>query len=148
MATNDEGETIQTVIIGEQEFIIYPTRPADGIEGEVPTFPGILQQALVANGSVYLKQISNDVDLIRLVDNDTSGYWSLAIVYPGSGSDVDLHLRYNGATMVVFNHHGKINLLLASMPIYANNAAALAGALVAGQLYRTGGDPDAVCIVH
>jgi len=31
---------------------------------------------------------------------------------------------------------------------FANNAAAIAGGLVAGDLYRTGGDPDTVCIVH
>lgn len=37
---------------------------------------------------------------------------------------------------------------LAALSIYANNAAAIAGGLVAGDLYRTGGDPDPVCIVH
>lgn len=31
---------------------------------------------------------------------------------------------------------------------YANNAAAISGGLVAGDLYRTGGDPDTVCVVH
>ena len=31
---------------------------------------------------------------------------------------------------------------------YANNAAAKAGGLVAGDLYRTGADPDVVCVVH
>jgi len=34
------------------------------------------------------------------------------------------------------------------LTIYANNAAALAGGLVAGNLYRTGADPDTVCVVH
>jgi len=34
------------------------------------------------------------------------------------------------------------------LPIYANNAAALAGGLRAGSLYRTGADPDVVCVVH
>jgi hypothetical protein len=33
-------------------------------------------------------------------------------------------------------------------PMYANNNAAVAGGLTAGQVYRTGGDPDALCIVH
>lgn len=32
--------------------------------------------------------------------------------------------------------------------VYANNAAALAGGLVAGDTYRSGGDPDVLCIVH
>lgn len=38
--------------------------------------------------------------------------------------------------------------LTTDLPTYANNAAALAGGLVAKDLYRTGGDPDLVCIVH
>jgi len=34
------------------------------------------------------------------------------------------------------------------LSIYANNAAAIAGGLVAGQLYRTNADPDTICVVH
>lgn len=34
------------------------------------------------------------------------------------------------------------------LPIFANNAAAIAGGLSAGALYRTGADPDPVCVVH
>lgn len=36
----------------------------------------------------------------------------------------------------------------ASLDAYADNAAALAGGLTAGQYYRTGGDPDLVAVVH
>ena len=35
-----------------------------------------------------------------------------------------------------------------TLPVYVNNAAAIAGGLVTGQLYRTSADPDTVCIVH
>ena len=35
-----------------------------------------------------------------------------------------------------------------SLPAYANNAAAKAGGLVAGNIYRTGGNPDLICVVH
>jgi len=35
-----------------------------------------------------------------------------------------------------------------TLPVYADNAAAILGGLVAGQFYRSNGDPDAVCIVH
>lgn len=31
---------------------------------------------------------------------------------------------------------------------YADNAAAITGGLAAGDFYRTGGDPDLVCVVH
>ena len=35
-----------------------------------------------------------------------------------------------------------------SLPVYVNNAAALVGGLGAGRIYRTGLDPDTVCVVH
>ena len=41
---------------------------------------------------------------------------------------------------------GKIQMI--GLPVYANNAAAIAGGLTAGSLYRTGADPDPVCVVH
>lgn len=37
---------------------------------------------------------------------------------------------------------------LHQLPVYGNNAAALAGGLMAGNLYRTGANPDPVCVVH
>ena len=37
---------------------------------------------------------------------------------------------------------------LAGLSVYANNAAAVTGGLAVGDLYRTGGDPDTVCVVH
>jgi len=39
-------------------------------------------------------------------------------------------------------------LHVVGLPVYANNAAAIAGGLTAGALYRTGSDPDQVCVVH
>jgi hypothetical protein len=39
-------------------------------------------------------------------------------------------------------------LQVVGLPVYANNAAAVAGGLTAGALYRTGADPDPVCVVH
>jgi hypothetical protein len=39
-------------------------------------------------------------------------------------------------------------LAVTGLPIYANNAAAIAGGLAAGDFYRLGGDPDHVCVVH
>jgi hypothetical protein len=35
-----------------------------------------------------------------------------------------------------------------NLPAYANNAAAVTGGLVAGDLYRTNADPDTICVVH
>jgi hypothetical protein len=49
------------------------------------------------------------------------------------------------------NASGKLtlaNLKVTGLAVYANNAAAIAGGLSAGDLYRTGADPDPVCVVH
>lgn len=39
-------------------------------------------------------------------------------------------------------------LHVVGLPVFANNAAAVAGGLTAGAFYRTGGDPDLVSVVH
>lgn len=39
-------------------------------------------------------------------------------------------------------------LHVVGLPVYANNAAAISGGLTAGAFYRTGADPDPVCVVH
>lgn len=38
--------------------------------------------------------------------------------------------------------------MFADLPVYASNADAIAGGLRLFQPYRTGGDPDVVCVVH
>lgn len=43
---------------------------------------------------------------------------------------------------------GKLQISSNLLPVYANNAAAKAGGLVAGSFYRSGGDPDSINIVH
>ena len=42
----------------------------------------------------------------------------------------------------------KSSLDVVGLPIYADNAAAITGGLVAGSFYRTGADPDPINVVH
>jgi hypothetical protein len=35
-----------------------------------------------------------------------------------------------------------------ALPVYVNNAGAIAGGLMVGQFYRLNGDPDHICVVH
>ena len=51
----------------------------------------------------------------------------------------------NGA---VFHLEGSNTFIFSQLSVYANNAAAISGGLIAGTLYRTGSDPDQICIVH
>ena len=59
--------------------------------------------------------------------------------------------KVNNSEKASINKDGKFSgttAKLTGLPVYANNAAALAGGLVAGDLYRTGADPDPVMVVH
>jgi hypothetical protein len=57
-------------------------------------------------------------------------------------------LKDEEITWIIVSTSSSKGLNLPTLSAYANNAAALAGGLVAGDLYRTNGDPDVVCIVH
>jgi hypothetical protein len=77
-------------------------------------------------------------------------------LYVGNNADVDPSIIFDGdsndgqITYVedsdYFTFSARLNIT--GIPVYANNAAAIAGGLVAGDLYRTNGDPDLLCIVH
>jgi len=58
-----------------------------------------------------------------------------------------LFIRYNGYVGIGTTTPTS-KLQVTELPIYANNAAAVAGGLTAGAFYRTNADPDPVCVVH
>ena len=53
-----------------------------------------------------------------------------------------------GATLTTATLDAATSASITNLPVYANNAAAITGGLVAGNLYRTGADPDFVAVVH
>ena len=50
--------------------------------------------------------------------------------------------------VVPFVSNNAFMISLDQLPVYANNAAAIAGGLGAGNLYRSGSDPDVLSVVH
>ena len=48
----------------------------------------------------------------------------------------------------IYNDTNYILDKITDLPEYADNAAAIAGGLAVGDFYRTGADPDPVCVVH
>ena len=74
---------------------------------------------------------------------------SIVIVSNPIGTDPYIQMQAvdtsSNSVLVTLTPHA---LNISSLSAYANNAAAIAGGLEEGDLYRTGGDPDSVCIVH
>lgn len=83
--------------------------------------------------------------------NDAVGPW----LYVGAvGDNVTATYTINtadgglGAAIPSTNTTAGMEYRLTGLQIYANNAAALAGGLVAGDVYRSGADPDILRVVH
>ena len=77
--------------------------------------------AVAVGPDVFIAKGLNTIDLI--ISTDQAGRISAT-----SGADGQVRLR--------------------RVPVYANNAAAVAAGLGVGSIYRTGADPDPLCIVH
>lgn len=71
-----------------------------------------------------------------------------AMVDVDAGSGTRLYYKDNVAVVTRTLGVDAVGHYANSLPVFANNAAALAGGLDVGYLYRTGGDPDVVCVVH
>ncbi|MBF0497704.1 MAG: hypothetical protein HQK58_14200 [Deltaproteobacteria bacterium] len=64
----------------------------------------------------------------------------------GSTDACDVGIITNNIERITVLSSG--NVKIGGLSAYANNAAAVAAGLTAGVLYRTGADPDVVCVVH
>ena len=82
---------------------------------------------------------------------------SLASVFGAAGANGHLALAANGKEAMRIDGAGNVaigtedpksKLHVVGIPAFANNAAAIAGGLTPGAFYRTGGDPDVLCVVH
>lgn len=104
-------------------------------------------QKLNFPGSSYIRVRSSDSKMSMV-----SGSGALSLETPQSvqiyaNGGYQMNVGSSG-TYIGGNVAATSPLQVPNLPIYANNAAALAGGLTAGAFYRTGADPDPVCVVH
>ena len=78
---------------------------------------------------------------------DVEGGVAIGATYSGTSAAPSNGLIVEGNVGIgTTNPTSKLQIV--GLPVYANNAAAIAGGLTAGALYRTGADPDPVYVVH
>lgn len=88
---------------------------------------------------------------VGLVFYDGADWWIAMAVLPTTATPVahQFLTGYNAVTGVFTEGQpSATDINGTSLQVFANNAAAIAGGLVAGNLYRNGSDPDVVCVVH
>jgi len=123
-------------------------------------------QGVAAKGTGVMGQSSNGVGVLGQseggvgVEGQAAASGAIPIVAQGaSGQTAHLQEWRNssGSALSAVDKNGKLGvgtaaptsaLHVVGLPVHANNAAAKAGGLTAGAFYRTGKDPDTVCVVH
>lgn len=111
-----------------------------GLVAEAITDGALGCAALYAYGGVTAGADTGIAYGIRAYSEATHGGGdNIAILAGASNGAVDYSL---------YGVRGRMRSNLVGTPIFANNAAAVAGGLTVGTFYRTGADPDLLCIVH
>lgn len=100
-------------------------------------------------------QIEATVGNINLISTNGQANWqsgAITLIAEGGGgvtldsTSIPSNIFIQAGTAQITIDATHVNL--PSLQVFANNAAALAGGLIAGDLYRNGANPDLVCVVH
>jgi hypothetical protein len=110
------------------------------------TTTGILRVSSAAGGAgdIVSKAVTNAAwTLVSVVFTAVGTTTYIDLTASGSGTMLWDSVTLTELPLVVATDFG-----VTGLPVYANNAAALAGGLIVGMFFRTGADPDPVCVVH
>jgi hypothetical protein len=113
-------------------------------------------------GPKTLHWTANDVNAVRIYTfSNTYGIGTnatdLTLFSGGRGGITFTHGGVTSAPQMRIDSQGNVGigtsaptskLQVVGLPVFKNNAEAIAGGLTAGAFYRTGGDPDLVAVVH
>jgi hypothetical protein len=138
--------------------------PGGGIRSLVPS-GGSVGIGTTNPGPFSLLTVQGDSDTMMELESTNptkERKWGFQVLTSGSEETrrfriVDLTDGFNSGERLTIMNNGNVGIGTASptsplqvvgLPVYANNAAAIAGGLTPGAFYRTGGDPDPVCVVH
>lgn len=94
---------------------------------------------------------ANFAGISGIKENATDGNYASAMIFTTrvNGGNLTERLRItSGGNVGIGTKTPGSRLAVSGLPVYASNAAAVTGGLAAGDFYRTGADPDPVCVVH
>lgn len=148
----------QTNVTGNAGFVFQQTTgPAVSVTNAVADGSGGAALAITnsnAGGHASLDLMTDpgaNAAFVSYSTSSSSALWAAGMNY---GTDWTIKDQNAGSARLTINKTtGKVAIGTALFystlpPVYANNAAAIVGGLVAGDTYRTGANPDPLMIVH
>jgi len=134
-------ETTLQGVIGQLNTLIAALQAAD----TALTAADAAHVAAADPHTGYLTQSEGDAAYAPITKGVTNGD-----THDHSGGD-GAQINHTALSNIGTNTHAQIDAKIATLTglaVHANNTAALGSGLVAGDFYRTGADPDVVCVVH
>jgi hypothetical protein len=165
MIQNIDSSVIQYTTVGELLTLYAPlTSPAfSGNVGIGTTTPEDTLHLYKAGADLWL-DVDSDIDTAGIAyKKGGTDKWLNFIerttpVYGAAANDLIWFNNVTDSVNVTFQSAtGRVGigtttptskLQVVGLPVYANNVAAITGGLSVGAFYRTGANPDPVCVVH
>ena len=134
----------QNTAIGKSVLLLNTTGSKNTAIGASALFSNSTGSSNVVLGSYagYYETGSNSFYVNNIKQSNTANDKAYSLLY-GTFSGTAGSLTGQKLTV-----NALFNINLTKLSVYANNAAAITGGLVAGDLYRTGADPDPIMVVH
>lgn len=149
-----------TVSNGTGPTVDLSVAPTGFNEGQIGIWDGTKWNLSPNPGGQVWEIVNNGDGATRIQGVGSSGGGELMLLENTNGSGVGVILNLgagagSGGTGGAFlvRQNGNLtakgpNINFAGLQVFANNADAIAGGLNQWDLYRTGSDPDVICIVH
>jgi hypothetical protein len=138
-----EYATIADSDVSVYDFVSASAIPAYGDNGNFLMISGSGDNAIMSDSGISTFDVVSASSVapatgsyvVLALNSEMPDEWLLT-----AGSNITLTQNISSSTVTI-----GVNSIF---PSFANNAAAIAGSLVIGSLYKTGGDPDLICVVH
>lgn len=128
------ASTVGSIDLNSEQSIVFTSNQAFTFtSGANVTFNLGGNFSLIGSGNVNFDTTNGDPDVTSRI-NFLSGE---GIQFTASQAGAAGFIRFNTT-----------HLNAPNLQVFANNAAAISGGLNVGDLYRTGANPDPVCVVH
>lgn len=134
---------VATALVLNDPNLIFEAASGPTGANTVELTPTALSLTATESGSTLQINADGDIDI-----TSNNGEFAIAAQTGAFSSSGALQFISTAGRVFFQSQLATPHYNFAGVPVFANNAAAISGGLQVGDLYRTGANPDPVCVVH